>query len=178
MEEKSQSKQRWLIPALLAVVILLLAVVLVFVLTRSGDSENSSSDGAPKLTYAAGVTVVDDENALQKAYEEMKAKEGTIALSYKNDALSSDGKVFSCYIANSPQNEYDMFINIYADSELKDQLYLSGLVRPGEAFEEIILDHALDEGTHRVFVVYTQVEDDLETLHAQVSVTMDFTVSK
>ena len=180
MEPKTQPAKRWLIPSLLAVVILLLAVVLVVVLTQGKEPANIPDTATPKIGYAEGVTAVEDPDALQKAVSDMyaKAAEGSIALEYKNDAFSTDGTNFSCYIANSVDNKYDMYLQIFADQELTDQLLLTGLVRPGSAFDNIALDHALEPGTHRVYVAYTQVEEDLETIHAQVFVTMDFHVTE
>ena len=117
---------------------------------------------------------------MQKAVDEMyaHAAEGGVTLEYKNDARSTDGENFSCYIANAAENRYDMYLQIFADSELTDQLLLTGLIRPGSAFDNISLEHPLDPGTHRVYVAFTQVEEDLETIHAQVMVTMDFTVAE
>lgn len=180
MEPKKQPVKRWLVPALLAVIILLLAIVLVIVMTRGKESADIPDNNTPKIGYAEGTTVVEDPDALQKAVDEMfeKAKEGSIALEYKNGAQSSDGINFSCYIANSLSNSYDMYLQIFADSELTDQLLLTGLLRPGSAFDQITLDHSLDPGTHRVYVAFTQVEEDLATIHAQVFVTMDFTVTE
>ena len=106
-----------------------------------------------------------------------KVAEGNIALEYKNDAFSEDGENVSCYIANSLSNEYDMYIQIFADSELKDQLFLSGLLRPGTAFETIALEKKLSSGDHTVYVAFTQVEEDLATIHGQVMVTMNFHVT-
>ena len=181
MEQKSKPAQKWLVPALLIIIIALLAALLFM---RSCQAEpditNISDNATPTIGYAEGVTVVEDPEALQKLVDEMyqKAAEGTIALEYKNEAFSADGTNFSCYIANSVDNRYDMYIQIFADQELTDQLLLTGLIRPGSAFDNIELEHALDVGTHRVYVAFTQVEEDLATIHAQVFVTMDFTVSK
>ena len=182
MEQKQQpAKQRWIVPALLVVIIALLAALL-FMRSCQVESDimNISDNATPMIGYAEGVTVVEDPEALQKLVDDMyqKAAEGTIALEYKNEAFSADGKTFSCYIANSVDNRYDMYVQIFADQELTDQLLLTGLIRPGSAFDNIELEHALDAGTHRVYVAFTQVEDDLATIHAQVFVTMDFTVSK
>ena len=180
MEPKKQPAQKWLIPALLVVVILLL-IALLFM--RSCQPEPAVTDvpdeGTPMIGYAEGTTVVEDPDALQKAVDAMveAAAEGGVTLEYKNDAFSSDGENFACYIANAVENKYDMYIQIFADAELTDQLLLTGLIRPGTAFDTIQLEHALDPGTHTVYVAFTQVEEDLDTIHAQVMVTMDFTVS-
>lgn len=175
------TKKRWLIPALLAVLVLLLAVVIIFLLKPSGEpADTADTDDTPKIGYAEGVTVVEDPDALQKAVDEMKAKaaEGEVALEFKNEAYSSDGENFSCYIANSTMNSYDMYVQMFSDAELTNQLLLTGLIRPGSAFDNITLEHALDTGTHRVYVAFTQVEEDLATIHAQVVVTMDLIVTE
>jgi len=182
MEPKTQPAKKWLVPALLAIVILLLAVV-VAVLLRKPEVEkpvNSPDNGTPKIGYAEGVVAVDDADALQKAVDEMydKASQKGITTEYRNDASSTDGTNFDCYLGNAPENGYDMYIQIFSDAELTDQLFLSQLLRPGTVFENITLDHPLDAGTHRVYVALTQVEEDLETIHAQVFVTMDFTVKE
>lgn len=134
-----------------------------------------------KVSYAMeGVVVVEDPDALQQKVDEMEAQaaEGGISLEYKNDAFSNDGTNFSCYIANAANNIYDMFIAIYADAELNDQLFLSDLLRPGTAFNTLALEQTLDAGVHTVYVAFTQVEEDWETIHGQVIVTMNFTVEK
>ena len=99
----------------------------------------------PKLGYAEGTTVVEDPDALQKAVDEMyaHAAEGGVTLEYKNDARSTDGENFSCYIANAAENRYDMYLQIFADSELTDQLLLTGLIRPGSAFDNISLEQSV-----------------------------------
>ena len=91
--------------------------------------------------------------ALQAAVDQMmKDAKNEMVASFQNQAFSEDGKTFTCYIANSEYNEYDMFIALYTEiSNDAEPLYLSGLMRPGEAFREIALDEALDKGTHDVY---------------------------
>ena len=134
--------------------------------------------GPLKLEYATSVIAL-NEASLQQAVDEMyaKAKEGRFVTAYKNEAYSDDGVNFNCYIGNSAHNTYDMYFQIFADSERTDQLYLSQALRPGTGFNDVTLDHALDPGTHRVYVVYTQVED-LTTIKGQTTITMDFIVKE
>lgn len=125
----------------------------------------------PVMQYAMkGVVLMDDTDR-----GELES-ESYIALEFKNNAYSKDGKTFECYLGNSPINKYDMFIAIYTDASFDDQVYLSGLVPPGSAFEEITLDRTLEVGDHRMCVAFTQVEDDGVTAHAQTLYTMDFHV--
>jgi hypothetical protein len=108
------------------------------------------------------------------------AEKGNIGLSYVNDATSTDGVHFDCYLINSATNIYDMYITIYADAEFTDELYLSQLVPPGSGWDSLTLEHALDPGDHTVYVVITQVDTDEDTgeqsVVGQVVYTMDFHV--
>ena len=109
------------------------------------------------------------------------AKDGNIALLYKDNAYSTNGVDFDCYIVNSASNKYDMFLTIYADDALTDQIFLSGLVPPGSGFEQISLDRALETGDHTVGVVLTQVDTDetgAQVIKHQVAHTMEFHVTK
>lgn len=125
------------------------------------------------LKYATKGTMVLD--AGDGIYDEIPSD--AIALEFKNDAYSYDGQTFTCYLGNSPLNDYDMFVAIYTDLEMEDMVYLSDLVPPGSGFEEITLDRPLEVGTHRLNIAFTQVEDAAtNTLHGQTLFTMDFHV--
>lgn len=182
METPVQSKKgpsnKVIIAAAAVIIVLLVAVVLLLL-----RPTNIEDDGVPKLGYDSGASVVLDEASLQAAVDEAmrNAREGNVALLYENNAYSEDGKTFSCYVANDTVNLYDMFLTIYADAALTDQIFLSGLVPPGSGFEEIKLDKALDSGDHTVYVAVTQVDIDEETgeqvLKNQVVHTMEFHVT-
>lgn len=189
MDQEPKQQAKRLTPltlVLIIIIVLLVAAAAVLAVSKFGGEQlepapvASGGDGTPKIGYEEGVTVVDDPDALQKAVDEMyaKAAEGGVPLEYQNGASSPDGEKFKCYIANPASAAYDIFINIYSDAEFTDQLYLSGLVPPGKAIRELNLEKRLDPGTHTVYVFYTQVEDDHETVHGQVAVTMDFSVNE
>jgi hypothetical protein len=134
------------------------------------------------LDYATdGVVQTEDPEALQKAFDAAKkeAQDSRFGLDYKNDAYSEDGKTFSCYIGNSDENADDLFISVYMDPELTDEVYMSQLLRPGTAFEVIELNRTLDPGDYMVYVPHTQIRliDGVQTIVGQVVVTMDFHVN-
>ena len=142
---------------------------------------NEKEEDSNKIGYASEATVLLDQDSLQAAVDEAmaNAENGLVALEYQNNAYSTDGKTFSCYIANGATNLYDMFLTIFADVELTDQIFLSKLVPPGSGFEEITLDHELEIGDHTVYVAVTQVETDengVQVLKNQVMHTMEFHV--
>lgn len=153
----------------IAVLVLALVAIIIVLLMRKPVAELEDGD-TPKVGYAAeGVMVLEDDGI----YDVLEPN--SIALEFKNDAYSKDGKTFACYLGNSALNEHDMYVAIYSDAELNDLLYLSGLVRPGNGFEEITLDKKLELGDHRVYIAFTQMEDP-STIHAQTIFTMDFHV--
>ena len=163
-----------------AAIIALLVAAIAFLLMRQ-STMNIADEGVPKIGYAAEATVMLDQNSLQAAMDAAmeKTKDGNVALRYKNNAFSTNGTDFECYIGNSSSNVFDMFLTIYADAEMTDQVFLSGLVPPGSGFENITLDHALESGNHTVYVVVTQVADDengQQVIKNQVVHTMDFHV--
>lgn len=180
MEAKSKSNQK-LIIILLAVLIVLAGVILAVVLLRGS---NIPDDNTPLIGYANEAKVMLDQDSLQAAMDEAmaNARDGYVGLNYKNDAYSEDGVNVECYIVNSNSNIYDMFLTIYTDVEMTDQIFLSGLVPPGSGFENITLSKALDPGDHTVYVALTQVDTDEETgeqvIKNQVVHTMDFHVTQ
>lgn len=146
---------------------------------NSESSESKESQGF-RIGYAEGTTVVEDPDALQKIVDEMSENaRKTIGLEYKNEAFSTDGQNFECYVANAARNNYDMFIAIYADAEMTDELFLSGLIPPGRAFDHITLNRPLEEGANTVYIAFSQVEevDGEQTMRAQALVTMNFHVN-
>lgn len=176
-------KQRRVVIPLVAVVIVLCVVIVGLVFTLRGGSNEPAAEGGDGgnsvLDYAQGVTVVDDESSLQAAVDKMmEDAEKEMVASFQNQAVSEDGKTFSCYIANSSYNEYDMYISLYNDlANDSEPVFLSGLMRPGEAFREFTLDEALDKGTHEMTMAMTQVEDDHSTIHGQSVVTLQLIVN-
>jgi hypothetical protein len=165
-----------------SVIIIAAAIVAAAVIIVVGITLNQPKDTGPGIGYATEAKVMLDQESLQAAMDAAaeNAKKGNIGLMYQNDAYSVDGRNFQCYIVNSPSNEYDMFITIFADADLTDELYLSQLVPPGSGFEKLKLEHALSVGSHTVYVALTQVETDAETgeqtIRNQIVHTMDFHV--
>lgn len=179
--EKQKPLDKRLIAVIVGLVVIIMA--LVFFLLFRQDTVDIEDGDIPRIGYATEATVMLDQNSLQAAMDEaMKnARDGNVALLYKDNAFSENGTDFSCYIANSASNKYDMFLTIYANAEMTDQIFLSGLVPPGSGFESIKLDHALETGDHEVVVVVTQVDNDengQQVIKNQVAHTMEFHVTK
>lgn len=180
MEAKRPLDKR-LIAVIVGLVLIIMAMGF-FLLFRQEPTSIADGD-TPRVGYATDAKVMLDQDSLQAAMDEAmaKAQDGYVALLYENDAFSKNGTDFDCYIVNSAANKYDMFLTIYADDGLTDQVFLSGLVRPGSGFEQITLDRALEPGNHTVNVVVTQVDTDengVQVIKNQVAHTMDFHVTE
>lgn len=162
-----------IVAALIIVAIVAIAAMVIF--SRKTDDK--------RIGYATEARVMLDQDSLQAAMDEAvrNAAEGNVSLRYQNDAYSDDGTNFECRIINSASNMYDMYLTIFTDAQLTNQVFLSELVPPGSGFESITLDQALDSGDHTVYVVLTQVDTDengQQVLKNQITHTMDFHVSK
>lgn len=144
------------------------------------ETKEEKSGNGLTIGYAEGVIETDDPNALQKAFDEaVEAGRGKgIAVYYRPEAISDDGITFRGRIGNSTANVNDLFIAIYGDSDFTDELFVSQLLRPGTAFDEITLNHALPVGRNTVYTAFTTVvQEDGETkIDQQQVVTIDFIV--
>lgn len=179
--ESKRPLDRRLIAVIVGLVLIIMAMAF-FLLFRQEPTTIDDGD-TPRVGYATDAKVMLDQNSLQAAMDEAmeKTKDGYVALLYENDAFSKNGTDFDCYIVNSAANKHDMFLTIYADDALTDQVYLSGLVPPGSGFEQITLDRALEPGNHTLNVVVTQVdnnENGAQVIKNQVAHTMDFHVTE
>ena len=175
-ETKKQPLSNKTVIIIAALVVVAVVAIAAMILFQPKADDNT-------IGYATEAKVMLDQESLQAAMDQAiaNAKDGNIALLYKNNAYSTDGTNFECYIVNSASNSYDMFLTIFADAELQDQVFLSQLLRPGSGFENITLDHALETGDHTVYVAVTQVKNDEngeQVIHNQVMHTMDFHVTQ
>lgn len=165
---------------ILSVIIILLLVVIaalgVRVLLPSGGEEPGTGTENNGMAYEANI-VVDDADALQDAVNRLyeKAKEGQMALEMQTVANSEDGTNFTCYLANAAKNNYDMFMVLYLD-DTQQEIYRTGLIPIGARMETFVLEETLEPGSHEATLVFNQVEDDRETIHAQVNVGLTLVV--
>ncbi len=129
---------------ILAIIFVLAAVGIAFFAWYRPHEDN-------ELGYYNGAVVVTDEDELQKIIDDRKNKDGQISLEYKNVATSNDGREFSCFIANSAKNKYDMYLGIYKDASYQEELFLTQLLRPGSGIQFFTCNEALEPGQMWLF---------------------------
>ena len=163
-----------------AVVVAAVGVATTVIIAAVTGNQQEAPSG---IGYASEANAILTQEEMQAAMDAALAngRDGNVALLYKDNAYSTDGVNFSCDIVNSQYNSHDMFLTIFADAEMTDQIFLSQLVPPGSGFESITLEHPLEQGDHVVYVALTQVARDEDTgeeyIHKQVVHTMDFHVT-
>lgn len=183
MAEKTRDEKssKNLIIILLIIIILLLiagGIILFFFLKKEEPNAPLPGEDGFKIQYDGAAVALDEDSLRRQMEDAIKAAEGTMALKYSNEAHSTDGTNFSCYIGNSAANEYDMYVNIYLDEELTQQVLLTGLIPPGSGIQDFESEIPLEPGIYNTVLVLTQVEDDHATIHAQVMVTLTLSVEE
>jgi cytoskeletal protein RodZ len=191
-EEKKDSKSKVIIIVLIIVIFLILAgvaVTMVILLnnnnsdkqaeqTTTAVTEESEKNKNPLILDYDSAAVALDEQSLSDQYNKLqeKASEGNVAIEMQNIAFSDDGINFTCYLANSSSNTEDMFLNIYKDSTLTEQIYLSGLLAPGTVIEKFSSEIKLDPGNYETILIFTTVADDHETMTSQTPIVLTLQV--
>lgn len=104
-----------------------------------------------------------------------KAAEGYMNLNMKLEALSQDGENFTCYIANSPHNDHDMYFELVDDSD-GEVIYKSNLIPIGYRIEEFKSSRKYDSGTYPVTVNFYQMEEDHATVYSEVASALNLIV--
>ena len=163
-----KSKAKVVIPILIAALIVAVgAGVGTYLAKRDTDRYNGV------IPYAEDAVVLDEGDEIEPA------DQGWIDLKYNYQAFSRDGTHFSCLLANSASNEYNMFFDLFADVEATDRLFLSGLLPLGTALQSVTLNRALPVGSNTVYVAFNQVDTDEngeQVLVGQAVVTVEFIV--
>ena len=109
------------------------------------------------------------------------APQDMINLLYNFQAFSVDGVGFNCVLANDAGNRYNMYVDIFADVEGTDRLYMSGLLEPGSGLTRVELNRELPVGTNTVYVAFNQVDTDEngeQAIVGQAVVTVEFIVTE
>lgn len=173
MAEKNKSK---LAPILIILMLaLLIAAGVIIALLISGKDSGNSDDSSLNFTPGSGIGYEINASVITSGDIAFSQPEG-VAVRFKPLAISNDGINFDCEIGNSLANKLDMYIDIYSDVAATDQLYISGLMRPGEGITSFKARHEMPKGNYDVVLVLTLVEDDHSTLHAQSIVALTLNV--
>lgn len=177
---KGQSKVVIVLLALIVVIVVAFAVILLYLLS-SKDTKDLPESNVQQIGNGLEVEanlILDDPKTLQDAVDEMleKVAEGQMSLEMEVEARSADGENFSCYLANADQNSYDMYMMLYRD-DTQELIYQSGIIPIGARIESFTTNVKMDPGMYVCTLVFCQLEEDGETIHAQVNVGLNLSVT-
>jgi hypothetical protein len=175
---KKTNKMILFLVIIIGILLLLIAggVVWLIMNSKSGQSPEDVQAKSSLFEYDSQV-IIDNPNALQDAVDELiqQTAEGSMTLDMRTEAHSSNGVDFTCYLGNAETNRYDMFVVIYRD-DTQEEIYRSGLIPIGAHIEQFTVSKAIDTGEYVGTVVFNQVEEDHETIHAQVNAGLNLIV--
>ena len=164
-EEKKPSNSGVLIIILIAALLLLAgAVPVYFIIRDSLPIEESSTSGGNVIPSEA------------KSNSDLSVQDNQIPISFDPVARSTDGENFTCAIGNPAGARYDMYLDMRADSALEEQVYMSGLLKPGQGITRFKTSKTFPKGDTDIVLVFTTVADDHKTLVAQTMMVLTLSV--
>lgn len=178
MTEGKKSSNKTVVIILIIVIILLLAGGAVFFILNANKSPESESTGGKQipLEISAGVLSPDQlKNWNEQALKE--AEDNQIPVIYTPTATSTDGVNFECEIGNPTGAKYYMYLDLYSDTSLEEEIYLSGLIEPGKGITSFSTSKTFPKGETDTVLVLTTVREDQKTIVAQTMVVLTLQVS-
>lgn len=179
MAEEKKSSNKKVIIILIIIIVLLIAGGTAFALVmnaknKPAESETTSGNVIPTEVNAK----VLDPDKMKEWNESVLAEmeDNQIPVAFSPTATSSDGENFSCEIGNPPGAKYLMYLDMYADTSLEEQVYLSGLLEPGQGITEFKTSKTFPKGETDIVLVLTTVQDDHSTIVAQTMMALTLVV--
>lgn len=178
MAEETKSSNKKIIIILIIVIVLLLAGGAVFfIMNNRSDTEGDTTSGKQiPLEVNAGVMTGDklkewNESVLRDM------EDNQIPMVFSPTAISKDGKNFSCEIGNPPGAKYYIYLDMYSDTTLSEEIYLSGLLDAGQGITTFQTNKTFPKGETDIVLVFTTVREDRQTIVAQTMVALTLQVT-
>ncbi len=179
MTNEKKSSNKTVIIILIIIILLLLAGGATFFILNANNKPSESEETGGKqipLEISAGVLSPDQlKNWNEEALKE--AEDNQIPVIYTPTATSTDGVNFECEIGNPKGAKYYMYLDMYSDSSLEEEIYLSGLLEPGKGITSFSTSKTFPKGETDTVLVLTTVQEDQKTIVAQTMVYLTLQVS-
>lgn len=177
-EEKKSSNKKIIILLIIIIVLLLVGGAVFFILnSKSGKEGEETSVKQIPLEVNAGVLSPDK---LKEWNESVLAEmeDYQIPMVFSPTATSTDGENFSCEIGNPPGAKYYMYLDMYSDATLSEEVYLSGLLDAGQGITSFKTSKVFPKGETDIVLVFTTVREDRQTIVAQTMVALTLKVDE
>lgn len=177
-EEKKSSNNKIVIILIIVIVLLVAGGVTFFILNGKKPAESGTTSGKQiPLEVNAGVL---NPDKMKEWNESVLAEmeDYQIPIAFSPTAISQDGENFSCEIGNPPGAKYYIYLDMYSDTTLSEEVYLSGLLEPGQGITTFKTNRAFPKGETDIVLVISTVQDDRETMVAQTMVALTLQVAE
>lgn len=178
-EEKKTPINKMLVAIIVLLVLLVFAgVFIIFMFLSKPEASNAGQelvevyeDGTVEILGNDTHLAVDEESLIGKDELQKKVDEGMINLKFSDQIIVENGKVASCNISNSNQNNLDMYVSLWL-YDTQEEISRSGLIPVGSRLQQLDLNRSLDVGEYSGLLVYNQLEDNRIVGQVNVDVTL------
>lgn len=178
-EEKKSSNKKIIIILIIIIVLLLVGGAVFFIMNNKSGKEGEESTSGKQIPLEVNAGVVNPDH--MKEWNESvlaEMEDNQVPIIYSPTATSADGENFSCEIGNPEGAKYYIYLDMYSDTTLSEEVYLSGLLAPGQGITSFKTNRAFPKGETDIVLVITTVRDDRATIVAQTMVVLTLQVSE
>lgn len=177
MAEEKKSSNKTLVIVLIIVIVLLVAGGAVFFILNNNRTEEETSSNGKQIPLEVNAGVMDPDT--MKEWNESvlaEMEDNQIPIAFSPTAISKDGTNFTCEIGNPPGAKYYIYLDMYSDTTLSEEIYLSGLLEPGQGIKTFQSSKEFPKGETDIVLVISTVQDDRQTIVAQTMVALTLQV--
>lgn len=176
-EEKKSSNNKIVIILIIVIVLLLAGGAVFFIMNNKSDKEGDTTTSGKQIPLEVNAGVLNPDK-LKEWNESVLAEmeDNQIPIMFSPTAISKDGKNFSCEIGNPPGAKYYIYLDMYSDTTLSEEVYLSGLLDGGQGITTFETSKTFPKGETDIVLVVSTVQEDRKTIVAQTMVALTLQV--
>lgn len=152
--QRGGSNKMGILVGILVVVVIALAGVVIFLMTRPEEVEEDVTGGRGTVITEDNVSEVEEEAATAEQVPENHYVTSMSIDWHFNGTTSNDA-----YIANAVENTRTVYCDLYL-ADTGEMIYSSPYIPVGEELKGVTLDKELEPGTYDTVLVYNLVDDD------------------
>lgn len=181
MAEEKKSSNKIIILLIIIIVLLIAGGVTFFIMSanRSDNGGESTPTGGKEIPLEVNAGVLSPDT--MKEWNESvlaEMEDNQVPIIYAPNATSADGENFLCEIGNPEGAKYYIYLDMYSDTTLSEEVYLSGLLAPGQGITSFKTNRAFPKGETDIVLVISTVQDNKTTIVAQTMVVLTLQVSE
>ncbi len=181
MAEEKKSSNKIIILLIIIIVLLIAGGVTFFIMSanRSDNEGESTPTGGKQIPLEVNAGVLSPDK-LQAWNESVLAEmeDNQIPIIFSPTATSAAGENFLCEIGNPTGAKYYIYLDMYSDASLEEEVYLSGLLAPGQGITSFKTNRAFPKGETDIVLVISTVQENKTTIVAQTMMALTLQVGE